>query len=74
MDLTQFPLVETAVLDLMFEQGGTTDQNLKYLQVMFDRKGPYETAKKFNLLKNGSGEDFAVQFMSLWNSVYPGTY
>jgi hypothetical protein len=33
----------------------------------FDRMGPFSFCKEYNLLVNGSGEEFAVAFMSYFN-------
>lgn len=74
--LAQFPLVESLVTDLRADTMGltTTDQALRNIREVFDRLGPYEYAKRFGLLRDGSGEEFAVQFMSVFNQLVPGTY
>ena len=33
----------------------------------FDDMGPYHFAKLLGVLRNGSGEDLAVEFMGTWN-------
>ncbi len=71
-DLAKFPMVEALVLDLRADQITTTDRALADIHEVFDRLGSYEYAKRFGLLVNGSGEEFAIQFMSFWNE-YTGT-
>lgn len=70
------PMVEALVLDIRASDQGltTTDQALRDIREVFDRVGPYEYAKRFGLLRNGSGEEFAVQFMTAFNQLQPGTY
>jgi hypothetical protein len=67
-DLAKFPMVEALVMDLRSDQITTTDRALKDIKEVFDREGPYEYAKRFGLLVNGSGEEFAIQFMTFWNA------
>lgn len=42
-------------------------ETLAIFQKAFEMEGPYHLAKKLGVLKNGSGEDLAVEFMGLWN-------
>jgi len=58
------------LLDQVLAQVGSIEK----LQPEFDRKGPYDTAKKYGVLVNNSAEDFAIQFMSAYNEEYPGSY
>lgn len=39
-----------------------------------DELGIYYTAKRYNVLVNESGEDFAMQFMSAYNNEVKYTY
>lgn len=72
--LTAYPMVEALVTDLRADTMGltTTDQAIRDIRELFDRLGPYEYAKRFGLLVNKSGEEFAVQFMSFFNA-YSGS-
>lgn len=47
---------------------------MERLKVTFDRKGPYETARMYGALRNGSGADFAVEFMTIANKMGLGPY
>lgn len=40
----------------------------------FDDLGPFHFCKKYDLLVNNSGEEFAVQFMGYYNHLWPHTY
>ena len=70
------PMVEALVLDIRASDNGltSTDRALRDIREVFDRVGPFEYAKRFGLLRNGSGEEFAVQFMTAFNHLQPGTY
>lgn len=72
--LIKYPMVEALVTDLRADTMGltTTDQAIRDIRELFDRLGPYEYAKRFGLLVNKSGEEFAVQFMSFFNA-YSGS-
>ena len=72
--LTAHPMVEALVTDLRADTMGltTTDQAIRDIRELFVRLGPYEYAKRFGLLVNKSGEEFAVQFMSFFNA-YSGS-
>ena len=74
--LAKYPMVEAQILMVRAPLGDvTTDQAIRDIKELFDRLGPYEYAKRFGLLRNGSGEDFAVEFMSFYNAqVCAGTY
>jgi len=67
-------MVEALVMDLRADTMGltTTDQAIHDIKLVFDELGPYDYAKRFGLLVNGSGEEFATQFMSFYNA-YSGT-
>lgn len=71
-DLAKFPKVEALVLDIRNDGLTSTDRALADIHELFDRLGSYEYAKRFGLLVNGSGEEFAVQFMAFWNE-YTGS-
>lgn len=85
MDLANFPLVEDLII---IKQGEakeeaelfgsdpklTSDQALEQIRREFDMHGPYALAKWNNMLVNGSGEELAIQFMTVYNSAHPGTY
>ncbi len=67
--LAKYPMVEAQILAVRAPFGDvTTDQAIKDIKEVFDREGPYQYAKRFGLLRNGSGEEFAVQFMSFYNA------
>lgn len=75
--LAKYPLVERQVFDFRAEMGRngspqTTDQAVASMKRQFDALGPYHFAANNNLLVNGSGEEFAVQFMSFFNA-YSGS-
>lgn len=78
--LAKYPLVERQVFDYRAEMGRhgspqTTDQAIASMKRQFDALGPYQFAANNGLLVNGSGEEFAIQFMSFYNEqVAPGTY
>lgn len=44
------------------------------LAIEYSKTGPYAVAKKYGVLVDGSGEDFAIEFMTFSNSQFPGTY
>lgn len=62
--LSAFPLVEAVVTNVRADLGCTTDEAIGHIRCDFDNAGPYETAKRNNVLVNKSGEEFAVQFMT----------
>lgn len=68
INLANFPMVEALVMDLRADLLTSTDRALADIKEVFDREGPYEYAKRFGLLVNGSGETFASQFMTFWNA------
>lgn len=41
---------------------------LEQLRLVYDREGPYQVAKERGLLVRGSAEEFAIAFMSAYNS------
>lgn len=64
-----------ATFDLKAEPPTHTSKGLLELfQAMFDDMGPYRCAKEMRVLKNGSGEDLAVEFMGLYNQVFGTRY
>lgn len=67
--LAKYPLVEALVMELRADTKGitTTDAAIRYLKNHFDMVGPFHLARRFGLLVNNSGEEFACQFMSFWN-------
>lgn len=75
MPLENFPLVEEIVTDMQAANPGlTTDEALEDIRTSFDAFGPYQYAKAHGFLVNNSGEEFAIQFMSAYNDIRPGTY
>lgn len=76
----EFPLVEQQITNLQAASWGegwqaqTTDAIIEAIRTEYDRLGPYQYAIKYDLLIHGSGEEFAIQFMSVYNSIKPGTY
>lgn len=75
--LSKYPMVERLVVDLQAAANAeharvTTDEIIRDMRTKFDIVGPYQFAKDADLLVNGSGEEFAVQFMSFYNA-YSGT-
>lgn len=77
--LENFPLVEQHVTNMQaaaqaeFNQL-TTDAAIEHMRHEFDHEGPFYFARKHGLLVNGSGEELAVQFMTVYNARKPGTY
>ena len=68
-DLLKYPLIEANIADVRAEDPGTTtDHAVQFIKAGFDRLGPYEYAKRHGFLVNGSGEEFAIQFMSFYNA------
>ena len=72
MDLAKYPMVEALIEDIraLGHATGcntTSDQVIDGIKREFDAMGPFHFAKSRNLLVNGSGEEFAVQFMSFFN-------
>lgn len=67
--LTAYPMVESLVVRM-----STTPVRQAILDIreLFDRLGPYKCAKRFGLLVDNSGEEFATQFMSFFNE-YSGS-
>jgi len=65
--LAKYPLVEGAILDLRYEDGLTSDKCVARIYKEFDKLGPFYFAKKYDFLVNGSGEEFAIQWMSFYN-------
>jgi hypothetical protein len=71
--LSRFPKVEALITDIQAANvGQTTDSVISDIREVFDREGPYQYAKRFGLLVNNSGEEFAVQWMSFYNE-YSGS-
>lgn len=67
--------VKIALLDHMWKE--ETEICFHYLaqaRTAFDREGPYCYAKRLGLLIDNCAEDFAIEFMSYVNKVYPNTY
>lgn len=78
-NLAQFPLVERRVTEIQAAAHGdhefvTTDAALERIASYFNREGAFTYTQRRNLLVNGSGEEFAIQFMSAYNLLHPGTY
>lgn len=73
MDMTKYPMVETLIEDVRAAglatgcSDITSDQVIAGIHRGFDAQGPYHFAKNQNLLVNGSGEEFACQFMAFFN-------
>ena len=66
--MARFPKVEALITDLICEDVHlTTDEAVEAIREVYDREGPYEYAKRFGLLVNGSGEEFASEWMSFYN-------
>lgn len=75
LDLESYPLVEQRITDLQANEPGLTmDAALEQICNEFEHLGPFYYAKTYNLLVSNSGEEFAVQFMSVYNYDHPGTY
>jgi hypothetical protein len=75
MDFASYPMAEAHILDLQAAPGApTTDDVIEHIYHLFEHVGPYCYAKHNGLLVNDSGEEFAIQFMSVYNSIYSGTY
>jgi folate-binding Fe-S cluster repair protein YgfZ len=66
--MARFPKVEALITDLICEGAHlTTDAAVEAIREVYDREGPYEYAKRFGLLVDGSGEEFAIEWMSFYN-------
>lgn len=76
MELATFPLVEQLIVDMQAEAQGalTSAAALEMLAREFNLKGPFACAKAHGVLVNDSAEEFAIQFMTVYNSIYPGTF
>lgn len=48
--------------------------NLLAAKTDFDALGPYDFAKKHDLLVDNSAEETALLFMSMVNNIWPGAY
>lgn len=78
--IAQFPLLERHMMICnaeFFRHNSvlrTTDETLEAIRVQFDAFGPFMYADFNRLLRNGSGEEFALQFMAAYNMIKPGTY
>lgn len=68
-------MVDTALkLELGDGETEVNSTHLMQLETKFNHFGPYHYCKANGLLVDNSGEEFAIQFMTYVNSVYPGTY
>lgn len=72
--LSKYPLVEGLITDMIAlgqatHAPVTTDSVIAKIRREFDKFGPYEFAKANGVLVNGSGEEFAIQFMSFINDI-----
>jgi hypothetical protein len=65
--LVKHPLIEGIVFDIRSRGVITTDHALIAIKDAFDYVGPFKLAQQYGVLKNESGEEFAIQFMSFWN-------
>lgn len=80
LDIESYPLVEQRIMDIQADAWAqerrlpTTDTAIAAIYNEFERLGPFHYAKVHSLLVNNSGEEFAVQFMSIYNYGHPGTY
>lgn len=80
IELAKYPLVEARITEMQAESVAefgnmiTSDEALEHMRREFDREGPYWFARKHGLLVNESGEELAVQFMTVYNAIHPGTY
>jgi hypothetical protein len=71
-NLSKYSLLEELITELQafahcMGYDSSTDAVLDKIKREFDSMGPYEFAKSRNLLVNGSGEEFACQFMEFYN-------
>lgn len=76
MALYRFPLVEQVIEDKRAVTGGrlTTDEAINQIWREYTLYGPYTIARDTGILVNDSGEEFAIQWMSFYNILHPGTY
>ena len=78
--LENYPLVERLITEMQadaydqFRSFLTSDELIEHMRAEYDREGPYLFARKHGLLVNESGEELAIQFMTVYNAVHPGTY
>lgn len=80
LDIEGYPLIEQRIIQIQadswaeFHRIPTTDSIIEAMRVEYDHLSPYWYARKYGLLVNNSGEEFAVQFMTVYNYGHPGTY
>lgn len=80
IDLEKFPLVERLVTTAQADSYAatrtvpTTEAVVEELKVRFDKQGPFHFAKAHGVLVRESGEEFAIQLMTVINMLRPGTY
>ena len=43
-------------------------------KTQFDKYGPYQMAKELNVLVNGSADDFAIAWMTFYNTTFGPAY
>lgn len=68
-------MVDTALkLELAEGETEVNSMHLSSLERKFNHFGPFHYCKANGLLVDNSGEEFAIQFMTYVNSMYPGTY
>ena len=67
-----YPMVEAACQQI--DQPWDNERKIERIAQVFLANGPYICAKVYGQLVNNSGEEFAMQFMSLYNVFHPGTF
>lgn len=80
LDIESYPLVEQRITQIQadswaeFHRIPSTDSIIEAMRLEYDHLSPFWYAKKYGLLVNNSGEELAVQFMTVYNYSHPGTY
>ena len=80
LDIESYPLVERRIVELQADAWAeshcvpTTDTAIASIFEEFERLGPFHYAKTYGLLVRNSAEEFAIQFMTVYNYGHPGTY
>lgn len=67
VDFAGCDLLEKLVKSRAEDRDLSFDDIILEIKLDFDRMGPYHFAKREGLLVNGSGADFACQFMGFCN-------
>jgi hypothetical protein len=70
-DIEAYPMVEALFCDINCEginMYRTHDEIVELVRRDFDKLGPFQFAKQWGYLINGSGEELAMQWMAYFNA------